>query len=93
MLACRTLIQIAQSNLSELFLGQLPTLCTNRVGYLRMVNENFVRYSQALLEHTDEVNRTNLLEEFNRLGVPSFLIAQCLCLIEGNLMQARESQL
>lgn len=46
-----------------------------------------------MLEHTDEINRTNLLEEFNGLGVPSFLVAQCLCLIEGNLMQAREVQL
>ena len=58
-----------------------------------MINENFDMFTQAMLEHTDEINRTNLLEEFSTLGVPSFLAAQCLCLIEGNLMQAKEAQL
>ena len=39
-LACRTLVQIAQKTLFELFLSQLPSLFTDRVHYLKMINEH-----------------------------------------------------
>ena len=41
MLACRSLVQIAQKSLFELFLSQLPTLFTDRVSYLSLINQHF----------------------------------------------------
>ena len=34
-----------------------------------------------------------MIRTFNSLGIPNFLVAQCLCLIEGNLMHQKETQL
>jgi hypothetical protein len=50
MLACRTLIGIGQKSLFELFLSQLPSLFTNRVYYLRMINEHLQMYVKAMCE-------------------------------------------
>ena len=30
---------------------------------------------------------------FNKAGIPNFLVAQCICLIEGNLISQKETQL
>ena len=58
MLACRSLIQIAQKSLFELFLSQLPTLFTDRVSYLSLINDHFHLYTQAMKEQVDEIERT-----------------------------------
>lgn len=44
-------------------------------------------------EQVDEIARTQLLSVFNKAGIPKFLVAQCLCLIEGNLISQKETQL
>jgi len=41
----------------------------------------------------DDVKRTPLVRHFTELGIPNFLVAQALCLIEGNLMHQKETQL
>ena len=46
-----------------------------------------------MAEQVDEIERTQLLKHFNDLGIPNYLVAQCLCLIEGNLMYKKEMQL
>ena len=43
-------------------------------------------YMLAMTEQMDDVERTELVQKFKKLGIPNFLVAQCLCLIEGNLM-------
>ena len=44
-------------------------------------------------DQVDEVERTQLISFFNKAGIPNFLVAQCLCLIEGNLISQKETQL
>jgi len=44
-------------------------------------------------EQVDEIERTQLISVFNKAGIPKFLVAQCLCLIEGNLISQKETQL
>ena len=70
----------------ELFLSQLPSLFTDRISYLTMINEHFQLYIQAMKEQVDEIERTQLFSVFIKAGIPNFLVAQCLCLIEGNLI-------
>ena len=53
-LACRTLVQIAQKSLFELFLSQLPSLFSDRVYYLKMINEHFQMYMEAMTEQVDD---------------------------------------
>lgn len=50
-------------------------------------------FSSAMSEQIDEVERVPLLHQFRDLGIPNFLAAQCLYLIESSLMQQKESQL
>ena len=50
LLACCTLIQIAYKALQELFLTELPQLFQDRHSYLKMMNEQYQRYSFVLAE-------------------------------------------
>ena len=50
MLACRILVGIAQKSYFELFLSQLPSIFTDRVYYLRMINEHIQMYVRAMSE-------------------------------------------
>ena len=51
-----------------------------------MIDEHFQLYIQAMKEQVDEIERTQLFSVFIKAGIPNFLVAQCLCLIEGNLI-------
>ena len=50
-------------------------------------------YHTALSEQVDENDRVPLIRHFTTLGIPNFLAAQGICLIESSLMHQKEKQL
>lgn len=60
-LACRTIILVAQKHLKEFFIGQLPTLFSDKMRFIQMMNDHIGMYVHAMKESKDEIKQTDLL--------------------------------
>jgi hypothetical protein len=81
-LACIVLLKASQDKLLDLFLCHLPALYATRNHFLKFVLRTFDKFSNCMSEVVDQETGICLLTSYMAIGIPNFLIAQCLSSLE-----------
>jgi hypothetical protein len=85
-LALKVLLKLSQNKLCELFLCHLPRLFSTRHDYIQFLDSGRERLISALNQIEDEA-ALPLKVKFQSIGLPNFMISQCISLFPSQTHQ------